>query len=194
MSMFEDIPVGVGVVYEGTRIRFGDAQIELGGSNEKCKFELAKARALNEIEDGNIKIIGPDLKDLTPGRNYPFGILVEVAGKGVDEELEGVIERRIHEYVNFIEGFMHLNQRYDIQLRIAKKTFQKGLNSFTYVGKVMQRLYKSEMPFIEKIQITFITDPEKVASAFQEALKSYEVRDTKARGMKDEEADAFYGC
>ncbi len=194
MSMFEDIPVGVGVVYEGTRIRFGDAQLELGGPNEKYKFELAKARYLNEIEDGKIKIIGPDLKDLAPGRNYPFGILVEVAGKGVEEELEGVIERRIHEYINFIEGFMHLNQRYDIQLRIAKKTFQKGLNSFTYVGKVMQRLYKSEMPFIEKIQVTFITDPEKVASTFQEALKTYESRDAKARGMKDEEVNVFYGC
>ena len=46
MSMFEDIPVGVGVIYEGTRIRWGDAQLELGGPNEKCKFELAKARAL----------------------------------------------------------------------------------------------------------------------------------------------------
>ena len=194
MSMFEDIPVGVGIIYEGTRIRWSDAQLELGGPSEKCKFELAKARALNEIEDGKINIVGSDLKDLTAGRNHPFGILVEVAGKGVEEELEGVIERRIHAYMNFIEGFMHLNQRYDIQLRISKKTFQKGLNSFTYIGKVLQRLYKSEMPFIEKIQITFITDPEKVANAFQEALKNYETRDAKARGMKDEEADAFYGC
>jgi len=194
MSMFEDIPVGVGVIYEGTRIRWGDAQLELGGPNEKYKFELAKARGLDEIEDGKIKIIGPDLKDIPPSHNHPFGILVEVAGKGVEEELEGVIERRIHEYINFIEGFMHLNQRYDIQLRLTKKAFQKGLNSFTYIGKVMGRLYRSEMPFIEKIQITFITDPGKVASTFQEALKNYETRDAKARGMKDEEADAFYGC
>ena len=129
-----------------------------------ASLSLRRLEPSNEIEDGKIKIIGPDLKDLASGHNYPFGILVEVAGKGVEEDLEGVIERRIHEYINYIEGFMHLNQRYDIQLRITKKSFQKGLNSFTYVGKVLQRLYKSEMPFIEKIQITFITDPEKVAS------------------------------
>ena len=166
MSMFEDIPVGVGVIYEGERIRWGDTHLELGGPNEKNKFELAKARRFDEIEDGKIKIVGPDLKDLEPGRNHPLGILVEVAGKEIEPALEGVFERRIHEYINFIEGFMHLNQRYDIQLRLHKKTFEKGLNSFTYVGQVMHRLYKSEMPILEKVQITFITDPEKVAEMF----------------------------
>jgi acetyl-CoA decarbonylase/synthase complex subunit beta len=182
------------VIYEGERIRWGDSHLELGGPNEKNKFELAKARSLDEIEDGEIKIVGPDLKDLEPGRNHPLGILVEVAGKEIEPALEGVFERRIHEYINFIEGFMHLNQRYDIQLRLHKKTFEKGLNSFTYVGEVMHRLYKSEMPILEKVQITFITDPEKVAVMFKEAITTYEARDAKARGMKDDEADAFYGC
>ena len=194
MSMFEDIPVDIGVIYEGERIRWNDAQVELGGPNEKYKFELVKARNPDEIEDGKITIIGSDLKDLELGQNHPFGILIEVAGKRVDEELEGVIERRIHEYINFMEGFMHLNQRYDIQLRLSKKSFEKGLNSFTTIGKVLERLYKSEMPFIEKIQITFVTDAEQVAPMFNEAVATYEKRDARARGMKDEEADAFYGC
>ena len=192
--MFEDIPVGVGVIYEGERIRWSDAQVELGGPQEKYKFELVKARSLDAVEDGKIIIVGPDLKDMQPGRNYSFGILVEVAGKGVEEALEGVIERRIHEYVNFIEGFMHLNQRYDIQLRLSKKSFQKGLNSFNQVGKILHRLYKSEMPFLEKVQITFITDSGTVENLFKEAVATYDARDSKARGMKDEEADAFYGC
>jgi len=194
MSMFDDIPVEVGIIYEGERIRWSDTHVELGGQREKHKFELVKVRGLDEIEDGVVNIVGNDLSDLEPERSYPFGILIEVAGKDVEEDLEGVIERRIHEYINFIEGFMHLNQRYDIHLRISKKAFQKGLTSFTIVGKVLERLYKSEMPFIEKIQITFMTDPEKVAKIFIEAEETYEARDSKARGMKDEEADAFYGC
>ncbi|OYT52117.1 CO dehydrogenase/CO-methylating acetyl-CoA synthase complex subunit beta, partial [Candidatus Bathyarchaeota archaeon ex4484_135] len=73
-------------------------------------------------------------------------------------------------------------------------SFQKGLNSFIYIGKVLIRLFKSEMPFIEKIQVTFITDPEKVKEMYQEALKIYEARDARARGLKDEEVDTFYGC
>lgn len=192
--MFKDIPVEIGIIYVGERIRWNDTYVELGGTRQPQKFELVKVRSLNQIEDGKIIVIGSDLKDLEPATSYPFGLLIEVAGKEVEPELEGVIERRIHEYMNFIEGLMHLNQRYDIQLRLSKKSYKKGLDSFTYIGNVLARLYKSELPFIEKIQITFITDPEKVVEAFKMAMETYETRDAKARGMKDEDADAFYGC
>ena len=80
MSMFKDIPVEVGVIYEGERIRRNDMQVELGGPTVKEKFELAKVKPMDEIEDGKITIIGPDLKDLKEGGAYPFGILVEAAG------------------------------------------------------------------------------------------------------------------
>ncbi len=194
MSMFKDIPVDVGVIYEGQRIRWQDTQLELGGPRIAHKFELVKVRGLDEIEDGKFIVIGSDLKDLKPGASHPFGILVEVAGKQVESELEGVIERRIHGYSNYIEGFMHLNQRYDIQLRLSKKSFEKGLNSFAIIGRVLQRLFKSELPIIEKVQIAFCTDLKEVDKGWEEAMSTYEVRDAKARGMKDEEADAFYGC
>lgn len=194
MSMFEGIPVEVGVIYEGERIRRKDMQLELGGPDQETKFELVKAKSLDKVEDEKITVIGQDIKDVKEGSSIPLGIYVEVAGKDVEEELEGVIERRIHEYCNFIEGLMHLNQRYDIWLRLSKKSFQKGLNSFNFIGKVLTKLYKSELPFIEKIQITFITDPDKVGKMWKEALAIYEARDAKARGMEDEDVDTFYGC
>ncbi len=194
MSMFEDIPVDVGVIYEGERIRRKEMFVELGGPKIPEKFELVRVKKPEEIEDGKIVTIGPDLKDMEEGKNYNFGILVEVSGAELETDLEGVIERRIHEYCNFIEGFMHLNQRYDIWLRLAKKSFNKGLNSFEYIGRVLQRLFKSELPIIEKIQITFITDPERVKGIYEEALQIYDARDAKARGLTDEEVDTFYGC
>jgi acetyl-CoA decarbonylase/synthase complex subunit beta len=194
MSMFKDIPVEIGVIYEGERIRRNDMQVELGGPTVKEKFELAKVRPLNEVEDGKIVIIGPDLKDLKEGGAYPLGILVEAAGATLDSGLEGVIERRIHGYLNYIEGFMHLNQRYDVWMRLGKKSFQKGLNSFEIIGKVLYRLFKSELPIIEKVQITFISDPAKLHEVYEGALADYEARDAKARGLKDEEVDKFYGC
>jgi acetyl-CoA decarbonylase/synthase complex subunit beta len=192
--MFADIPVDVGIIYEGERIRFKDMQVELGGERINTKFELARVRKPEEIEDGKIVIIGPDIKDMPAGGSFPFGLLVEVAGAQLEEGLESVVERRIHAFVNYIEGVMHLNQRYDIWLRLSKKSFQKGFNSFEYVGKILQRLYKSELPIIEKIQVTFITDPAKVKEMHSDALQIYEARDAKARGLKDEEVDKFYGC
>jgi acetyl-CoA decarbonylase/synthase complex subunit beta len=79
-------------------------------------------------------------------------------------------------------------------LRLSKKSFQKGLNSFDYIGRVLHRLFKSELPIIEKVQITFITDPARVSELFPDAMQAYETRDAKARGLKDEEVDKFYGC
>jgi len=194
MSLFEDIPVDVGIIYEGERIRGRDMQIELGGPREDYKFELVTAKDMDEIEDGRMTVVGPDLPDLPEGTNTPFGMVIEVAGSEIEKDLEGVIERRLHEYVNFIEGFMHLNQRYDIQMRLSKKSYQKGFNSFKMFGEVLMRLYKSEMPFVEKVQITFYTDPEKVKELYDGAMEIYDARDARARGMSDDEVDVFYGC
>jgi acetyl-CoA decarbonylase/synthase complex subunit beta len=192
--MFDDIPVDVGIIYEGERIRGRDMQIELGGPREPYKFELVQAREMDEVEDGKITIVGKDLDDLPEGTNTAFGVIIEVAGKEIEKDLEGVVERRLHEYVNFIEGFMHLNQRYDIQMRLSKKSYQKGFNTLKMFGKVLMRLYKSEMPFIEKMQITFFTDPDKVKEEYEKTLEIYEARDAKARGMSDDDVDVFYGC
>ncbi|MGD6934775.1 MAG: CO dehydrogenase/CO-methylating acetyl-CoA synthase complex subunit beta [Candidatus Bathyarchaeia archaeon] len=192
--MFKDIPVEVGVIYEGERIRRNDMQVELGGPTVAKKFEIAKVKPMEEIEDGKVSVIGPDLKDLKEGAAHQLGILIEAAGAQLDPGLEGVIERRLHGYLNYIEGFMHLNQRYDVWMRLGKKSFQKGLNSFTIMGNVLYRLFKSELPIIEKLQITFVTDAAKIDELYPQALASYEARDAKARGLKDSEVDTFYGC
>jgi acetyl-CoA decarbonylase/synthase complex subunit beta len=194
MSMFVDIPVDVGVIYEGERIRRNKMHVELGGPKVESKFEIVKHRPMDEIEDEKITVIGPDLKDLESGGSYPYGIWIDVAGKEIEEELEGVIERRVHEFCNYIEGFMHLNQRYDIWLRLSQKSFEKGLNSFKLIGKVLHRLFKSDLPFIEKIQTTFVTEPKKVKEMMEQAIKIYDARDAKARGLKDEDVEEFYGC
>jgi acetyl-CoA decarbonylase/synthase complex subunit beta len=194
MAMFKDIPVDIGVAYEGERIRKSDLHAELGGPNINKKFELVRVRKKDEIKDEQIKCIGPDIKEIEEGSSIPFGIYLEVAGKQLEEELEGVIERRIHEYTNFIEGFMHLNQRYDIWCRISKKSVKKGLDSFQIIGKVLLRLFKSELSFIEVMQITFVTDPKKVEEFWDEAVKVYEERDSRARKLTDDDVDEFYGC
>jgi acetyl-CoA decarbonylase/synthase, CODH/ACS complex subunit beta len=192
--MFDQIPVEVGLVHEGERVRKNDMQVELGGPAEPEKCELVLVWPADKITDGEITIIGPDLSSMEEGKHYPLGILVEVAGSKVEPDLEGVIERRIHEYCNYIEGFMHLNQRYDIWIRLSKKSFKKGLNSFRFIGQVMLELFRNELSILEKIQITFITDPEKLRPLYKKALERYESRDARARGLSDKDVDVFYGC
>jgi acetyl-CoA decarbonylase/synthase complex subunit beta len=191
--MFADIPVDVGVVYEGERIRKPAMHVEFGGPKIKEKFELLRVRGLDEVEDEKVIVIGPDVDGIKEGSSLPFGIYIEVAGKELEEDMEGVMERRIHDFCNYIEGFMHLNQRNAIWLRISKKSVSKGLN-LKLVGKVLCRLYKSELPIIEKIQVTFITEPEEVKKRYQEAVKIYAKRDARVRGLKDEDVEVFYTC
>ncbi|MHA1840055.1 MAG: CO dehydrogenase/CO-methylating acetyl-CoA synthase complex subunit beta [Candidatus Ranarchaeia archaeon] len=194
MSTTSEFPVDVGVIYEGERIRKTDMRIEFGGIKVDKKFELVRVRSKEKVTDGKVVVLGPDLDELEPEKSYRLGIIIEVAGKRLEEDLESVIERRIHDFVNYIEGMMHLNQRYDIHIRISKRSFKKGLRKFEPVGKILLKLFKNELPIIEKMQVTFVTDQEKVESMWDEAMAVYEARDKKAEGLTDEEVDAFYGC
>ena len=128
------------------------------------------------------------------GMKYPLGILIEITGPELEEDIEGVIERRIHEYTNYIEGFMHLNQRYDIWVRVAKKAYARGFTTLAYVGKVLIALLKNELPIIEQMQVTFFTDKESISARYAEAKAAYGARDARARGLTDDDVDVFYGC
>ncbi|MGA9141356.1 MAG: CO dehydrogenase/CO-methylating acetyl-CoA synthase complex subunit beta [Methanocella sp.] len=191
---FGNIPVDVSLAYAGERIRKNDMYVELGGPDIKEKFELVRVKPADQVKDGAINIVGPDVAAMTPGGKYPLGILIEIAGAQLETDFEGVIERRIHEYANYIEGFMHLNQRYDIWVRLSKKSFNKGFNSLTYVGKVLEQLLKNEFNIVERMQITFYTDAEKISKQYAEAKSAYEARDARARGLTDADVDVFYGC
>ena len=191
---FSDLPVDIGPVYEGERIRGNQMYVELGGPKVEKHFELVRVVPKNEIEDGKVTLIGPDLKDMELGGRYPIGIYVEVSGPELEEDLEAVFERRIHEFCNFVNGIMHLNQRYTNWMRISKTTYEKGFNSLNMLGTVLIRLYKAELPIIKKAQVTFYTDPEKILEPYEFALEIYKKRDERARSINDDDVDMFYGC
>ncbi len=109
---FSDLPVEVGPVYEGERIRSKQMYVELGGSKIEKHFELVRIKPEKEIEDGKVTIVGLDLSEMEEGKSYPIGILVEAGGPELEIDIEAVLERRIHEFCNFVNGIMHLNQRY----------------------------------------------------------------------------------
>ena len=191
---FSDMPIDVGPVYEGERIRSNQMYVELGGPKIEKHFELVKVRNAKEIEDGKVVLHGPDLKDMEEGSRHPIGILVEVAGKELEEDLEAVFERRIHEFTNFINGVMHLNQRYTNWMRISKTAIEKGFNSFDMMGTILIRLFKAELPIIEKCQVTFYTNTKDIEKPYKIALDAYNKRDERARGLHDSDVDMFYGC
>ncbi|MFW9952756.1 MAG: CO dehydrogenase/CO-methylating acetyl-CoA synthase complex subunit beta [Candidatus Thorarchaeota archaeon] len=191
---FSDMPVDVGPVYEGERIRAKQMYVELGGPKSEKHFELVRVKPAKEIKDGQVTLHGPDLKDMEEGSTHPIGILVEVAGSQLEEDLEAVFERRVHEFCNFVNGIMHLNQRYTNWMRISKSAFEKGLNSFDLLGTILIRLYKAELPIIEQAQVTFYTEAKGIEKPYEMAMEVYNKRDERARTIHDEDVDMFYGC
>lgn len=187
-------PMEIGEMYEGQRIRKPDLYVEFGGVDVPKKFELVLVKDLDEVEDGKVQVIGADLPELAVGGAYPLGILIQVAGRKVDKDIEGVLERRVHYFTNYIEGVMHLNQRTDVWIRLSRKAHDKGLNSLKWVGRALIMLYKRSLPIIEKIQVTFITDPAKLEDYYQQAVEIYKARDARARGLTEEQVEEFYGC
>jgi acetyl-CoA decarbonylase/synthase complex subunit beta len=190
----------IGPQYEGEVIRKEDLYIEFGGPKAAHKFELATVKSPDEIENEKVEIIGPDIGDLQPydeekgGGTYPIAILVDVAGGQLDKDAEAIIERRIHMFTNMVEGWYHMNQRQDTWMRISKNAYKKGFTSLRELGEIYILLYTSEMPIIEKIQITIMTDEAKIKELLPHALEVYAARDERVRKLNDEDVDTFYGC
>lgn len=187
-------PVDVGPQYEGEVIRKGDMYVEFGGPQVRNKFELVTLKNLDEVEDQKIEIIGPDIKDMKEGGSYPLGLMIDVAGARLEKDMEPVFERRIHLYINYIEGVYHMNQRDEIWIRLSKDSFNKGLNTLEEIGKILIFLYTSELDVIEKMSITFVTDEKKVGELIVKAREVYKARDERARGLKEADVEEFYSC
>ncbi|MEA1945334.1 MAG: CO dehydrogenase/CO-methylating acetyl-CoA synthase complex subunit beta [Euryarchaeota archaeon] len=191
--MADEFPFELSPMFEGERIRKDDMYIELAGPKSKG-FELVRAADMVEVEDDGFTLIGPDISDMKEGERYPFAMIYKIAGEAVEPDLEAIVERRNHDFQNYINGLMHLNQRYDIWLRISKDAIKKGLNSFEPIAKATMMLFKNEMPFIEKMESLYVTDLEEIDKRLIEVREIYEARDARTRDLHDEDVDTFYGC
>ncbi|MBO8183503.1 MAG: CO dehydrogenase/CO-methylating acetyl-CoA synthase complex subunit beta [Archaeoglobus sp.] len=189
-----EFPFDISPMYEGERIRKNEMYVELGGT-EQPGFELVLALPEEEVEDMKVTIVGPDLEEMEEGKAYPYAMIYYVAGSQVETDLEPVIERRNHDFQNYLEGYMHLNQRYDIWIRIGKGAIKKGLKSLTQIAKATMMLFKNELPFIEKIEAVYITEPTMVEKTLNEvAMPIYDERDARVEALHDEDVDEFYSC
>ncbi|MFC1999380.1 CO dehydrogenase/CO-methylating acetyl-CoA synthase complex subunit beta [Chloroflexota bacterium] len=189
-----DFHVDMGPQYEGETVRKDDMYVEFGGPKVATKFELVTLKSPDEVEHEKVEIIGPDLKDMEEGSGHPLALLIDIAGEDLEKDMEPVIERRNHMYVNYIEGLYHMNQRNDIWIRLNKAAVKKGLDSLKEIGDMLIFLFTSELFAIEKMSVTFVTDPAKVEELLADALKVYAARDERLKGMKEEDVDEFYGC
>ncbi len=187
------IPMGCSPAFEGKSIRKEEMYVEFGGGRSPA-FELLRMRPAEEVTDGKITVTGPEVDSLKEGSAVPLAILIDVAGKNMRKDYEPVLERRIHNFINYGEGSWHVAQRDLIWVRLSKEAVAKGVK-IEHLGKLLASKFRMDFPqLIEAVQVTLITDPEQVLQKKKDAEAIYEERDARLRGMKDGDVDTYYSC
>ena len=154
----------------------------------------SRVRPAAEVTDGLVRVIGPEIGSVKEGSAVPLGIIVDVAGKSMKKDFEPVLERRIHNFVNYGEGSWHVAQRDLIWVRISKDAVKSGVK-IEHIGKLIAAKFRIDFPdLLDAVQVTLITDEKAVLEARKEALAVYEERDSRIRGMKDNDVATYYSC
>ncbi len=188
-----DIPLAFGPAYEGERVRGADLHVQCGGGKTQCT-ELVKRAEMNEIEDGKVEVIGPDVTDLKEGETFPLGIYVQIAGREFQEDFEPIMERQIHHLINYIQGIMHIGQRDISWVRVSKAAMEKGF-TLKDIGVVLHAKFHQDFTkIVDKVQVTLYTKPEDVDKMTATARDNYKTRDERVDKMTDEDVETFYSC
>ena len=188
-----DIPVAYSSAFEGEIIRRKDMQIEMDGSRVDC-LELVQTKEAHEIEDHAIIVEGPDFDSFEFGSKIPIAYIVDVAGKNMQTDFEGVMERKFHSFLNCIEGVMHTGQRDMIRIRVSKAAFDAGFRA-KHIGEVLYAKIKSDFDaVVDKCQVRIYTDPEKVKELREMGNRVFDHRDERLKSLTDESVDVFYTC
>ncbi len=187
------IPVAFGPAFEGERVRGEDIYLEAGGGRTPM-VEWVTTKRMDEVEDGRVKVVGPELANISAGSRLPLAITVQVAGRDMQEDYEPILERQIHHLINYAQGAMHIGQRDIAWLRIAKQAVEKGFK-LEHIGVILHaKLHQDFGRIFDKIQVTIYTEEAKVKEIVEQARAVYRIRDARIEGMTDETIDTYYSC
>jgi len=187
------VPIAYGSAFEGEVVRRADMRVEFGGKDSRA-FEYLTMRSMDQVDDGKVELIGPGLDTVEEGGSMDLGILVEVAGREMEEDFEPVLERQIHDFTNAGSGVQHIGQRDITWIRISKKAAEKGFD-LEHLGKIYHARFHADFGnIVDKVQVTIITDPDLHAEWLAKARESYEYRNKRLADMTDESVDTFYDC
>ncbi|HUV07066.1 MAG TPA: acetyl-CoA decarbonylase/synthase complex subunit alpha/beta [Spirochaetia bacterium] len=187
------IPVPYGAGFEGERVRKENMYVQFGGKyTDAC--ELLRMKPMDEVEDGKIEVIGPEIEDMKEGEAYPLGIVVEVAGRQFQEDFESVLERRIHEFISCANGIFHMGQRSIIWVRISKDAQSKGFKIRHFGEILLAKMHNEFSSIVDRVQVRIYTDKAKTKDLVETAKEIYSHRDDKIGGMTDEDVEDYYSC
>jgi len=188
-----DVPVPYSPAFEGEVVRRESMHVQMGQKYSKA-VEYLRMRELDEVEDGKIELIGPDIDSVQPGEAMPLAIQVDVAGRRMQKDFEPILERRIHPYINMAMGVSHAGQRNIVWIRVSTETFQKGFRLAHFGTILHHQLHEEYGKIVDKAAVRIFTREPDVEKVLAEATRAFHERDARVEGMTDESVDDFYSC
>ena len=187
------VPVPYGSAFEGEVVRKNDMRVEFGGKYSRC-FEYLHMAPLENVVDGKVTIVGPGFDAVDSQGHMDMGIVVEVAGRQMQDDFEPVLERQIHYFVNGASGIQHIGQRDIAWIRISNAAADKGFN-LEHFGKILHARFKTDFgAIVDKVQVTIYTDPDKLQEWLAKARQAYDFRNKRLADLTDDRVEEFYSC
>ena len=187
------IPVPFSAAFEGERVRKENMFVQFGGKYSPA-FEYLRMKKMNEIEDGKITLVGPDVDAMGEGSSHPLAIVIDVAGRKMAPDFEPILERQIHKFLNYAMGVFHMGQRDMNWVRISKDAKKAGFKIRHFGDILVAKLHDEYGAIVDKVQVTIYTTEKDVNRLLPEARKVFAARDERLAGMTDESVDTFYSC
>ncbi len=187
------VPVPYGSAFEGEVVRKPDMRVEFGGKHSRC-FEYLHMAPLDSIVDGKVEVIGPDFDAIPAQGHMDVGVVVEVAGRQMQEDFEPVLERQIHYFVNGASGVQHIGQRDIAWVRLSTAAVDKGFR-LEHIGKILHARFHADFgAIVDKAQVTIYTDPDKFNEWLTRARQAYDFRNRRLADLTDNRVEEFYSC
>ncbi|KAA3641988.1 MAG: CO dehydrogenase/CO-methylating acetyl-CoA synthase complex subunit beta [Chloroflexi bacterium] len=187
------VPVPYGSAFEGEVVRKADMRVEFGGKKSRA-FEYLRMLPLDEVDDGKIEVIGPGFEDMDPQGSMDVGIVVDVAGREMQEDFEPVLERQIHYFINGASGIQHIGQRDIAWIRISNTAAEKGF-TLEHFGKILHARFHDDFgAIVDKVQVKIYTEPADIETWLATAREAYDYRNKRLADLTDDAVEEFYSC
>ena len=160
-----ECPTSIEELKKSLRFKFGDTAetvfllkeevfVELGSPQYESVAFITISRNPEEVHDGKITLIGPDIPE-SQGKELNFGQILLIGGAGIADLKYKEMERALFHLKN-LEGFMIRAVPNKLWSRVSNEVGQRGFN-FETLGKALMIMYKTQFPEIETMEIVFMT-------------------------------------
>jgi len=200
-EFFDGVEFEISPRWMGQRIRKDEYHLEVGGPKHgyQSYIHVRAVKDPNEITDGRIELIGPEIDEVEPGSSFPFGILVKCYGSQLTDDHADPLLRYTFMAVEQGEGWMLLNARDTIWFRLSKESAHRS--SWRTMGQALLAMAKVSFPLVEtaEVQIIIATPEvggvELIKSILDEDIRpEWRAYDAKLGVLDDDDVDTFYGC